>query len=99
MKQIIIGAILVLAISILITTVSMNICGAEVYPNCGVVTELDYQEDIVYFTDFTGNIWSFYGIEDWQIGDIVAVIMDDMNTMIIYDDEIIMAVYCGRVIK
>ena len=96
MKQLIVKVILVLVISILVTTVSMNACGAEVYPNCGVVTKLDYQEDIVYFTDCVGIIWGFYGIEDWQLGDVVAVIMDDVDTEIIYDDEIIMAVYCGR---
>ena len=99
MKQIIIRTIITFAITILITSISMALCNAEIYPNCGVVSELNYKQDIVYFTDFTGNIWGFYGIEDWQIGDIVAVIMNDMNTMIIYDDEIIMAVYCGRVIK
>lgn len=99
MKQIIIRTVITFTIAVLITSISMALCNAEMYPNYGVVSELDYKQDIVYFTDFTGNIWSFYGIEDWQIGDIVAVIMDNMNTMIIYDDEIIMAVYCGRVIK
>lgn len=98
MKQIIIRTIITFTITILITSISMALCNAEIYPNCGVVSELDYKQDIVYFTDSTDNIWGFYGIEDWQIGDIVTVIMDDMDTMMIYDDEIIMMVYCGRVI-
>ena len=68
----------------------------EYYPNAGIITELDEENDIVYFTDFSGNIWSFSGIEDLLEGDIVAVIMADVGkTNYIYDDEVVAVRYIG----
>ena len=45
--------------------------------------------------DFNGNIWIFEGIEDWFIGDICAMMMDNNGTDIIYDDIIISVQCCG----
>ena len=68
------------------------------YPQCGVVTEVDSEKDIVTFETFTtGILWSFYGAEDWQPGDVVAAIMDDNNTDLIFDDEIVTVRYCGYI--
>lgn len=57
------------------------------------VIELDYEQDIVYCEDGNGNVWSFYGTEDWDIGDIASLCMNDMGTEQIYDDKIINARY------
>lgn len=66
------------------------------YPNAGIITELDTENDIVYFTDFSGNIWSFYGIEDLLEGDIIAVIMAEQGKPnYIYDDEVVDVRYIG----
>lgn len=66
------------------------------YPNAGVITKLDEVNDIVYFTDFSGNVWSFYGIEDLFEGDIIAVIMAEKGKPnYIYDDEVIDVRYLG----
>ena len=70
---------------------------AEDYPTCGKIIKIDYQENLIYIKDFSGNVWVYEGVEDWVIGDIVAMIMDDMNTAIIYDDEIKVVRYCGWV--
>lgn len=69
----------------------------SLYPACGVVSELNEANDLVIFTDFNGNEWSFKGIEDWAEGDIVAAIMSDNCTPEIYDDIIVQTRYCGWV--
>ncbi len=102
----------VLIIVCLISIVAMTVNGKTeaserktggIYPACGIVTEVDRQNDIVAFEDFNGNIWTFYGTEDWQVEDIIAVIFDDMGTGSIYDDEIhrendkLCIRYCGHI--
>lgn len=79
-----------------------NVCGwidwkdHEVYPLTAQVVELDRNADIVACADGTGNIWWFYGVEDWQVGDFASLLMDDNGTnKTIYDDIIIMAHYAG----
>lgn len=70
----------------------------SLYPTCGVVSELNETNDLVIFTDFNGNEWSFKGIEDWAEGDIVSAIMSDNCTPeSIYDDIIVQTRYCGWV--
>lgn len=69
----------------------------EIYPLCGVVCGFNYAEDVVYIVDPSGEIWSFEGIEDWAIRDIVAMLMHDMGTEIIYDDVIVSVRYCGYI--
>lgn len=74
-------------------------CGAAartgLYPRSGIVTGIDRDADVVTFTDGAGNAWSFYGTEDWMIGDHVAGIMDDNGTASIYDDVIVSVQYAG----
>lgn len=68
----------------------------ETYPHCGVVCSVNYEEDTVACADPQGNIWEFYGCEDWACGDIVAMTMSDAGTPeTIYDDEILSVKYCG----
>ena len=52
-------------------------------------------QDALVLIDSTGNEWIWYGIEDYDVGDIVAAIMDDNGTEIIYDDAIITMRYTG----
>lgn len=62
-----------------------------------VVSDINYNDDIVYCTDFNNNIWSFYGVDDWFINDICSMIMYDNNTSVIYDDIIIDCTYSGYI--
>lgn len=62
-----------------------------------IVSDINYNDDIVYCTDFNGFIWSFYGVEDWAINDICSLTMYDNNTEIIYDDIILNATYSGYI--
>ena len=70
---------------------------AEEYPRLFIVTDLDYDNDIVIFTDINGEEWEWSGIEDWMIDDFAAAIMEDNGTSVIYDDTIIKVYYEGNV--
>lgn len=91
MKKIIMAMVIMIIISVTIGTY------AEQYPTTMIINELDYDENIVICIDFNGNEWAFEEIEDWCIGDIASMIMDDMGTESIYDDTIIMVRYSGYV--
>lgn len=65
------------------------------YAKQGIVTEIDTQQDVVTFTDTQGRAWSFYGVEDWQEGDMLACIMDTQGTDTVYDDAVLCATYQG----
>lgn len=67
----------------------------RVYSLSTVVTAIDKANDTVTVTDFNGNDWQFTGVEDWFVGDICALTMDNMATDEIFDDEIINCKYCG----
>ena len=69
---------------------------SEFYPRCAVVTDINEVEDIVTCEDFAGVIWQFYGVEDFKVGDLVAMLLWDCGTSdSIFDDEIIDVVYGG----
>ena len=96
-------------IIVVVLSLSMIACHADVlintvdefsfniYPLCGIVTEINYEEDYIVIEDFYGNIWIFEGIEDWAENDVVAMIMDDHGTERIEDDIIIDIRYCGTI--
>ena len=58
------------------------------YANIGKVYEIDKNNDLVYFTDGVNN-WGFYGVDDWQLNDVVLVVMYNNNTDTVKDDIII----------
>lgn len=65
------------------------------YPMTAVVVDTDYAADVVVIEDCNGYLWEFYGVEDWEIGDVCTCIMDDNGTEKIFDDVIINAQYSG----
>ena len=77
--------------------VQENYSNVHEYALTTVVVELDQENDEVICADFNGNEWAFTEIGDWMIGDIAAMIMDNNNTDIIYDDEIVSVKYNGRI--
>ena len=70
---------------------------SELYPMNTVVNEIDEENDVVVCADYNGNLWEFYGVEDWQEGDFATMIMDTCGTATIYDDEIVTVRYNGTV--
>ena len=65
------------------------------YPLAVKVETVDREADVVECVDGAGNVWEFFGCEDWQEGDFAALLMNDKGTPSIYDDEIITARYAG----
>ena len=62
------------------------------------VTAIDSTEDAVICEDSTGNVWAFYGVEDWQVGDNANLLMHDNGTKNIYDDVICGTTYANWVL-
>lgn len=67
----------------------------EDYPNTAIVTNLD--GDLVLCEDCDGNIWSFTSDEEWNEGDFVSLIMNDLGTEENTDDEIVNVAHSGNV--
>ena len=68
---------------------------SHIYPSCGVVRSVNHAMDCVVVEDGAGLCWAFYGIEDYDVGDVVAMTMEDMGTETVYDDRVIDARYGG----
>lgn len=66
---------------------------AEQYPRLFIVKSLNYDNDAILFCDVNGEEWEYYGIEDWEVNDVGAAIMEDNNTPTIYDDSIVKIYY------
>lgn len=66
------------------------------YPHVGVVTYVDNNNNSIHITDNNGYVWEYHGIEDWQAGDMCAMIMNNNGTDTILDDIIIKIRYEGR---
>lgn len=66
----------------------------HIYGRLAIVTDLDFDEDLVSVKDWCGLVWQFYGIEDWNIGDFVNLILyDNLTEDSIFDDLIIRTLY------
>lgn len=59
------------------------------YPKAAVVREIDYDSGLVLCEDFTGNLWGFYGAENWKTNDVCIHIFNSRQ-------EIIDAHDCGH---
>lgn len=69
-----------------------------IYSAVGTVTEVNYEEDTVTFTNCNGHSWSFYGTEDWCLNDIVSAVMWNGGTPgNCKDDVILWTRYAGIV--
>ena len=77
---------------------AMDICQNNmVYSLSTIVTDLDRERDIVTVEELDGsNVWTFYGVEDWELNDICSLTMFNNNTPEIYDDIIIGTTYGGN---
>ena len=71
----------------------------DYYALATTVCAIDRDTDVVMCEDYNGNLWEFYGVEDWDVGDCVNLLMNDSGTESIYDDEIIGATYGAWVLS
>lgn len=63
---------------------------ARIYPMTAEVIGFNYEDDLVTVVNGSENYFSFYGIEDWQLGDLVSIMMVDPGTPGILDDDVIL---------
>ena len=57
------------------------------------IMEINHKSDIVTVISDNGNMYQFYGIEDWQINDKCLLIMDGKEVNNPKDDVIIKGIY------
>ncbi len=65
------------------------------YPTAGKVVEIDRETDTFTIETFSGQMWIYEGVEDWEVNDYCAMIMDSNDTESIYDDVISDIKYIG----
>ena len=65
-----------------------NLTNGWYYALTTCVVEVDRDNDIVTCEDSNGNLWEFYGCEDWQEGDCASLLMNSKGTASVYDDAI-----------
>lgn len=65
------------------------------YPTCGIIVETTPSENMATFKDNNGNLWDFYTSDNYNIGDLVAVVMNGVSTLEITDDEVVSVRLCN----
>lgn len=65
----------------------------NMYPLSTIVTEINIKDDSITVEDSNGNLWDFYGIENWEVGDGCSLLMNNNGTENIEDDIIISTQY------
>lgn len=89
----------VMMCAVLVGAVNAQEDTSNYYALVGEVVVIDTVKDEVTVQDFNGNLWVFTGCEDWIIGDSCGMVMDTMNTPVIYDDEILSVKYQGWMLE
>lgn len=78
---------LVLAIVIAIASAGF------IYP--ATMEVINIEDNDLYLMTTTGHVFVMEGVEDYEVGDLVSLIMFDNGTPFIMDDVIISARYAG----
>ena len=78
-------------IKIIIAAILMNL----IYPQTYIITKIDKANDLVTIETCTGYEYQFYGVEDYNEGDLVSCIMYTNGTETILDDQIMDVRYSG----
>ena len=78
-------------------TITKQATTEHLYPRVGQVTEINRSWGYVAIKDSVGELWLLYDVDDWAVGDVVSMMLNDNNTDTITDDIIVKAYYSGRV--
>lgn len=66
------------------------------YPKTTICLAVNHQTDTVTVADCNGTKWKFSGCQDFEEGDLIALIMNDNGTQnYIWDDTVVTARYSG----
>lgn len=75
--------------------ISENLTNGWYYALATKVVKINRETDVVTCEDCNGNLWEFYGAEDWEVGDNANLLMNSKGTPKIEDDEICGATYAN----
>jgi len=67
----------------------------HLYPNTGIVIEVNAYEDFIRCVDAAGLEWIFPEADGWAEGDLVSLMMFDNFTDGVTDDTVMVAYYAG----
>jgi len=87
--------IMLLALSAVSLTSCFRAADSVQYAKTTKVIEVNRITDTVVCEDYNGNQWEFTECEDWEVGDVATLLMNDNGTENIYDDTIVEARYNG----
>ena len=92
MKKILVAMLILSAVSF---TSCLRAADSTQYAKTAKIIEVNRITDTVTCEDYNGNLWEFTECEDWEVGDVAALLMNNNGTENIYDDTIVEVKYCG----
>ena len=88
-------ALILIIVLLLCVSIGLILYIDHLYARSMTVISLDYVHDLVTIEDSNGFLWSFYGCEDWMVGDSCACVMFDSFSRPIFDDKIVKVTFQG----
>lgn len=108
MKNVITAIAIVLVLSALFSVIAFaivhgdkpkdigtNLTNGWYYALATKIVETNRETNVVTCEDCNGNLWEFYGVEDWEVGDNANLLMNSKGTAKIEDDEICGVTYAS----
>lgn len=93
----IICLLIVATITVVTATAEQNETKGNEYPDTARIIVINYETDEVLVENSIGYHYTFKGVEDYEVGYVLSLIMNDNGTALIYDDTIVRAKYSGYV--
>lgn len=77
-------------VAVLVTIAVMCYAFSTLYIRAGIITGVEYDNDIYIIEDYAGLVWTLKGVEDLSCGDGIAMLMwNRMTPWTIFDDVIL----------
>lgn len=95
-KNLFIGLAAVVTLAAFTVSASETKSAVNTYPKTTICLAVNHQADTVTVADCNGTEWQFNGCQDFEEGDLIALIMNDNGTQnYIWDDTVVTARYSG----
>lgn len=93
---VIMSVLLICLVIVTLGCVALGSTQKQTYATTAVVVSCNKETDIVICEDYNGELWEFFGVEDWQKNDVITLTMDTCGTDKVYDDKIVSTRYSGN---
>ena len=95
-KNLIIGLAGLCVSAAILVSASETSKSGNTYPKTTICLAVNHQTDVATVADCNGTEWQFNGCQDFEEGDLIALIMNDNDTPDnIWDDTVLTARYSG----